>query len=119
MRKTMSTTTKTKFLCLFRFPAGPQPKPGSPEEMQAQYAAWQAWMKKFETEFIPGGPLKPGGAVVRGGQATDGPFIEAKEVMASYAFVETTSLARAIEIIKECPLSSSADHSVEIRELGY
>jgi hypothetical protein len=115
----MSTAAKTKFLCLFRFPAGWKSRTASPEEMQAQYAAWQAWMAKFEKELIPGGPLKPDGAVVRGGQATDGPFIEAKEVMASYAFLETTSLERAIEIIKECPLSSAPDHSVEIRELGY
>jgi hypothetical protein len=113
------TTTKTKFLCLFRFPVEPSSKPSSPEEMQAQYAAWQAWMAKFKGEFIPGGPLKKGGAVVRGGTSTDGPFIEAKEVMASYCFIETGSIERAIEIIKECPINDFPDHSVEIRELGY
>ena len=111
------STSKTKFLCLFRFPV--EPKPSSPEEMQSQYAAWKAWMAKFEGEFIPGGPLKKGGAVVRGGSATDGPFIEAKEVMASYCFIESGSLERAIEIIKECPISMSPEYSVEIRELGY
>ena len=36
------STTKTKFLYLYRFPAGAAPKPSSPEEMQAQYAAWTA-----------------------------------------------------------------------------
>lgn len=115
----MSTTTaKTKFLCLFRFPAAGSPKPSSPEEMQAQYAAWKAWMAKFDGELIPGDGLKPGGALVRGGNVTDGPFIEAKEVMASYCFVETSSLDRAIEIIKECPISADPGSSVEIRELG-
>lgn len=112
------STTKTKFLCLYRFPAGATPKPSSPEERQAQYAAWAAWMAKFEKEFIPGDGLKPGGAVVRGGNVTDGPFIEAKEVMASYCFVETTSLERAIEIIKECPINLDPGSSVEIRQLG-
>jgi hypothetical protein len=116
------STTKTKFLCLFRFPAVASPKPSSPEEMQAQYAAWQAWMAKFKEELVPGGPLKRsdgGGAVVRGGNVTDGPYIEAKEVLASYAFLETGSLARATEIIKECPISKDPEYSVEVRELGY
>jgi hypothetical protein len=115
------STTKTKFLCLFRFPAGASPKHSSPEEMQAQYAAWTTWMKKFEEELMPGGPLKRerGSVVVRGVNVTDGPYIEAKEVIASYSIIETGSLARAIEIIKETPLSNDPDYSVEIREMGY
>ena len=117
----MSTTTtksKTKFLFLFRFPAAAAPEP-SPEEMQAQYAAWAAWRAKFEKEVTPGEGLKPGGAVVKGGNVTDGPFIEAKEVMGSYAFVETVSLAHAIEIGKECPINMTPGASEEIWELGW
>lgn len=116
---TTTTKTKTKFLFLYRFPAAASPRPSSPEEMQAQYAAWSAWKAKFEKEVIPGEGLKSGGAVVKGGQVTDGPFIEAKEIMGSYAFVETSSLARAIEIAKECPINAVPGASVEIRELGY
>lgn len=112
-------SSKTKFLFLFRFSAAGEPETSSPEEMQAQYAAWAAWRKKFEKEVIPGEGLKPGGAVVKGGNVTDGPYIEAKEVMGSYAFVETTSLAHAIEIGKECPINTVRGASVEIRELGY
>ena len=112
------STTKTKFLFLYRFPAGPQPA-SSPEEMQAQYKAWAAWRAKFEKEVIPGEGLKQGGAVVRGGSVTDGPYIEAKEVMGSYAFVETDSLAQALEIAKECPINQVPGASVEIRELGW
>jgi hypothetical protein len=113
------STTKTRFLCLYRFPASGWPaKPSSPEEMQAQYAAWRAWMAKFEKELIPGDGLKPGGGVVRGGNVTDGPFIEAKEVVASYGIIETNSLARAIEIVKACPIGMDPNASVEIRELG-
>src|SRR5687767_3433099 len=112
----MSTTKTSKFLFLYRFAAGPAPKP-SAEEMQAQYAAWAAWKAKFEKEVIPGDGLKQGGAVVRSGNVTDGPYIEAKEVMGSYAFVETASLARAIEIAKECPINMVPGASVEIREL--
>ncbi len=113
------STTKTKFLFLYRFPAGASPKPSSPEEMQAQYAAWSTWRARFEKEVIPGEGLKPGGAVVKGGNVTDGPYIEAKEVMGSYAFVETISLEQAIEIARECPINRIPGASVEIRELGW
>jgi hypothetical protein len=115
---TMSTT-KSKFLFLYRFPAGGAPEPASPQDMQAQYAAWSAWRAKFDKEVIPGEGLKAGGAVVKGGNVTDGPFIEAKEVMGSYCFVETSSFARAIEIAKECPINRVPGASVEIRELGW
>ena len=109
----------TKFLFLFRFPGAVPAKPSSPEEMQAQYAAWSAWKAKFEKEITPGMGLKSGGAVVKGGVVTDGPFIEAKEVLGSYSFVETSSVERAIEIAKECPINTVPGASVEIRELGY
>lgn len=113
-------TTKTRFLCLFRFAAASWPaKPSSPQEMQAQYTAWQTWMAKFEKELLPGGDgLMPAGAVVRGGTVTDGPYIEAKEVVASYSLLETSSLERAIEIIKACPIGMDPNASVEIRKLG-
>jgi hypothetical protein len=116
--RTMSSTM-SKFLFLYRFPEGGRPKPSSPDEMQAQYAAWAAWRAKFEKEVTPGEGLKrESAAVVKGGNVTDGPFIEAKEVLGSYCFVQTTSLAQAIEIAKECPINSVPGASVEIRELG-
>jgi len=49
---------------------------------------------------------------------TDGPFIEAKEVVASYCLIETASRERAIEIIKACPAGMDPSASVEIRQLG-
>ena len=116
----MSTTASpTKFLFLFRFSGGVPAKPSSPDEMQAQYAAWSAWRAKFEKEVTPGPGLKAGGAVVKGGVVTDGPYIESKEVLGSYCFIETASLERAIDIAKECPINSVPGASVEIRELGY
>jgi hypothetical protein len=115
------SATKTRFLCLFRFAAAGWPaKPSSPEDMQAQFAAWKAWMRKFGEELLPGDGLMPAGAVVRGGNVTDGPYIEAKEVVASYSLLETSSLARAVEIIKACPIGMDSNASVEIRQLaGY
>ena len=113
------STTQSKFLCLFRFATANWPaKPSSPQEMQSQYAAWRAWMAKFEKELVPGDGLTPAGAIVRGGKVTDGPFIEAKEVVASYCLIQTTSIERAAEIIKACPAGMDPNASVEIRQLG-
>ena len=51
---------------------------------------------------------------------TDGPFIEAKEIMGGYSIVQASSLARAAEIAKECPMNHRPGASIEIRELaGY
>jgi hypothetical protein len=114
----MSTT---KFLYLYRTPAEPRAKPPSPEEMQAMFAAWTAWKTKFNQEIIDvGDGLEPGGAVYKKGVVTDGPFIEAKEIMGGFSIVQTVSLARAVEIAKECPINGAPGASIEIRELaGY
>lgn len=86
--------------------------------MQAAYAAWGAWRSKFSNEVTAGEGLKPGSAaVVKGGSVTDGPYIEAKEIVASYAFVSAESLQRAVEIAKECPIHGMGG-CIEIRELG-
>ena len=115
------STTKTKFLCLFRFPtdAAAEVRRLLRKCRRSTPRGRPGWTK-FEKELIPGGPLKPGGAVVRGGNVTDGPYIEAKEVIASYASIETSSLARAIEIIKECPINSVSRRTASrSARLGY
>ena|SRR5689334_11377180 len=114
----MSTT---KFLFLYRSPAGGPRWNPSPEEMQAVFEKWKAWKAKFDKEIIDlGDGLKPGGAVFKGGTVTDGPYIEAKEVMGGYSIVAVSSLARAVEIAKDCPINLQPNASIEIRELaGY
>src|SRR5687767_331687 len=83
-RTIMSTTTK--FLYLYRNPAGAPMKPPSPEEMQAMFQQWAVWKEKFSAEIIDvGDGLKPGGVVYKAGAVTDGPFVEAKEVMGGFS----------------------------------
>jgi hypothetical protein len=109
---------KTKFLFLYRNPPNPSAKPPSPEEMQAMFAQWNAWKAKFNDEIIDvGDGLKPSGVVFKAGAVSDGPFIEAKEVLGGYSIVATASVARAIEIAKECPFNYVPGASVEIREM--
>ena len=107
-----------KFLFLYRASADPQDQP-SPAEMQAGYAQWKSWMAKYAKEILEQPPLrsgpKPGGAaaVCKGGAVTDGPYIEGKEVVGGWSFIEAESLARAVEIAKEVPMFTS----VELREI--
>jgi hypothetical protein len=87
--------------------------------MQAGYVKWKSWMAKYSKEILaqppPRSGPKPGGAaaVCRGGAITDGPYVEGKEVVGGWSFIETDSFANALEIAKEVPMFPS----VEIREI--
>ncbi|WP_010582008.1 YciI family protein [Schlesneria paludicola] len=105
-----------KFLFIYRESTEPQAQP-SPEEMQALQAAWYAWMQKFASAIVPGGDgLKPAGRVVKAGVVSDGPYIEAKEVIVSFTIVQANDYDEAVAIARECP----PGHTIEIREYaGY
>ena len=105
-----------KFLFIYREPTEKRVKP-SPEEMQALGAAWYAWMQKFSSAIVPGGDgVKPSGRVLKGGVVTDGPFVEAKEVIVSFTIVQAADYDAAVAIARECP----PGHTIEVREFaGY
>ncbi len=109
-----------KYLLVFRHDASAAEMP-SPSEMQTILAAWMAWRDQFQSETVNmGDGLKPNGTVVRPTSTTDGPYIEAKEVIGGFSFIETESLERAVEISKACPALMMPGASVEIREqVGY
>lgn len=93
----------------------------SADEMQAAWGQWKSWMTKYAKEILAQSPPrsgpKPGGkvAVCRGGGAvTDGPFVEGKEIVGGWSFIETESYEKALEVAKEVP---SFD-SVEVIELA-
>ena len=107
-----------KFLFLYRSSPDPRDQP-SPAEMQAGYEKWKSWMGKYAKEILEQPPArsgpKPGGAaaVCKGGSVTDGPYVEGKEIVGGWSFIEAESLAQAVEIAKEVPMFTS----VEIREI--
>lgn len=112
--------SKKRFLILNRSPIDATARRPSPEDMQAAMAKFQAWKAQFAEEFVDvGDALKPGGVVYRDGTVTDGPFIEGKEVMGGYMIVATTSIERALEILKACPIHTQGSRSsFEIREMS-
>ena len=105
-----------KFLFIYRESTESRDRP-SPEEMQALQVAWYTWMQKFSSAIVPGGDgLKPTGRVLKTGVVTDGPFIEAKEVIVSFAVIEAADYDAALEIACACP----PGHTIEVREFaGY
>ena len=105
-----------KFLFIYRESTESRPKP-SPEEMQALAAAWYAWMQKFSSAIVPGGDgLKRTGRLVKAGLVTDGPYVEAKEIIASFTIIQADDYDAALVIARACP----GDFAIEIREMaGY
>jgi hypothetical protein len=102
------------FALLFRKSTDPKAQP-SPTEMQEGYARWQSWMSKYSKEILAQSPPrsgpKPGGAsaVCRGGAVTDGPYVEGKEIVAGWSFIQADSMQRAIEVAKEVPMFNSVE----------
>ena len=105
-----------KFLFIYRESTDPGSRP-SPEEMQALAGQWYAWMQKFSAAIVPGGDgLKQTGRLVKAGLVTDGPYVEAKEIIVSFGIIQADDYDAALAIARECP----PGHTIEIRELaGY
>ena len=105
-----------KFLFIYRESTVSRAQP-SPEEMQALQGAWYAWMQKFSSAIVPGGDgLKHTGRLVKAGLVTDGPYVEAKEIIVSFGVIPAADYDAAEAIARECP----PGHTIEIRELaGY
>ena len=106
-----------KYLCIYREPTEHRVKP-SPEEMQALQAAWYAWMQKFSSAIVTGDGLKRTGRLLKGGLVTDGPYTEAKEIIASYGVIQADNYDAALAIVRESPAAAAdSGWSIEIREM--
>ena len=87
-------------------------------------------MTRYNEELVKAGVLVAGegllpssrGARVRfsGTQRTvlDGPFAEAKELIAGYWIFEVESLAKAVEWVKRCPNPMLEESEIEIRQIA-
>lgn len=106
-----------KFLCLQRSlgkPGGGSGEKPSPAQMQAMYAKFEEWRKKYQAQLPDlGGRLGQGKLV---GKA-DGPFVEVKELVGGYMVVSADSLDEAATIASECPGLVSPGSGVEVIEI--
>jgi hypothetical protein len=92
---------------------------GTPERAQQTMQVWLAWMRELEANGhlkSPGQPLDVGGRLVRGKAKliTDGPYVEAKDMVLGFIVVQARDLDEATEIAKGCPILGGTG-SVEIR----
>jgi hypothetical protein len=107
-----------KYLFLQRSVPGTSLQPPSPAQMQEMFAAFNAWKEKFKDNIVDmGGKLTSGGAVVTTAGATDGPFVEAKEIVGGYMLVSAETLERALDVARESPGVLMPGSSVEVREI--
>jgi len=107
-----------KYLLIQRSVPGKK-EPPSPAQMQEMYAVFSTWKEKFKDNIVDmGGKLKPGGKIASASGVTDGPFIEAKEIVGGYMVVAADNYEHALEIAREGPGMMMPGSSIEIREIA-
>jgi hypothetical protein len=91
----------------------------SPEDIQSAMKRFHAWFERMmnQGKTKNGRQLAPVGKVLSGRKpVTDGPFVESKEGVAGYWFIQAPSLEEAVEIAKGDPLLDYG-HVFEIRPM--
>jgi hypothetical protein len=109
--------SKQKYLCIQRSQSGACEKP-SPAQMEKMFAKFNAWREKFQENIVDMGGNLGGGKVVTPEGATDGPFVEAKEIVGGYMIVSADSLEEAMVVVRESPGVAMPGTSVEVREIN-
>jgi len=110
-----------KYLCMQRSEPGQSNDGGekpSPAQMQEMYAKFNEWKDKFEKNLVDLGGRLGGGKLVTTEGATDGPLVEAKELIGGYMIVEADSLDAAIEVASGCPGLLRPGSGVWVREIN-
>jgi hypothetical protein len=106
-----------EYLMIFRNEKSENAEAPSEADMKEVMKQWRQWIQGIARKgnfsgtnrlSSDGKTLKPGNIV------TDGPYIEAKEMIGGYVIVKTNSLEEAIEIAKECP-NLTYGGNVEVR----
>ena len=107
---------KKKYLCIQRSQQGDCGKP-SPAQMEEMFAKFNTWKEKFAANIIDMGGKLGEGQVVTSDGATDGPFVEIKEIAGGFMVVEAENLEEAVRVAQESPGVAMPGSSVEVREI--
>ena len=106
-----------KFLCLQRSLPKGDADPPSPGQMQDMYAKFGAWQEKFKDNLVDMGGKLGDGKLVTNEAASDGPFVEVKELVGGYMIVSAKALDEAIEVARACPGLVRPGSGVEVIEI--
>ncbi|HXB39240.1 MAG TPA: YciI family protein [Bacteroidia bacterium] len=107
-----------KFMYLFRGGDNHAHNANDSKAAQENMQAWMQWMGDLQQKgiLVAGEPLQPTGKQVNGNKkvVTDGPFVEAKEMVGGYLIVNAKDINEAVEISKGCPIFSE-NGKLEVR----
>jgi hypothetical protein len=110
-----------KFLFVYRN-AGENIARMTPDERQQHMQRWEQWIGEGLRKgwmLDPGDGLTPEGRVVSAKVVTDGPFVEAKEIVGGFSIVQAETIDDAARLAKGCP-GVQIGATVEVRPLaGY
>ena len=106
-------------MLIFRHPDGKEV--ASPEQLQIWMKQTMDWIAGIaaQNKFVGGNGLPFDDArVVRSGNVvTNGPFGEAKDLIAGFWLWKVKSKEEAIEWVKRCPNPTGAEAEIEIRQV--
>ncbi len=97
-----------KFMFLFRGGENHAHNANDSKAAMDNMQEWMNWMKDLGEKgaFVGTDPLQPTGKQVTGTNkvVTDGPYIEAKEMVGGYLIVSAKDIDEAVELSKGCPI---------------
>jgi hypothetical protein len=97
-----------KFIFLFRGGDNHAHNAKDSQAASENMKAWMTWMEGLGKKgvLVGGEPLQPTGKQVSGKNkvVTDGPFVEAKEMVGGYIMVTAKDIDEAVELSKGCPI---------------
>ena len=109
-----------KFIYLFRGGDNHAHNAADSELATKNMQAWMTWMQSLQQKgiLVGGEPLQPTGKQVNGSKkvVTNGPFVEAKEMVGGYLIVNAKDIDEAVEISKGCPIFNE-DGKLEVRPI--
>lgn len=105
-----------QFAVLLYAPAPADPEDLTPQENEA-YVRFGQQIEELGGEIMIPATLQPSttARTIRGGVVTDGPFLEAKEVMCGFMILRARDLEHAVDISKMMPTRPGG--GVEVRPL--
>ena len=92
----------------------------SPNELQAMFQEYQAWVSELGGRYAGGQRLEEKGALLTSKDAavvTDGPFLESKEIIAGYFLIQAEDFDSAVSIAQSAP--HLGPYQIEVRPLVW
>lgn len=109
--------SKKKYLFIQRSQTPCNEGKPSPAQMEEMFAKFTTWKEKFAANIVDMGGMLGGGQVVTSESATDGPFVEVKEIAGGYMIVQADTIEEAVQVARESPGVMAPGSSVEVREI--